>query len=488
MFSLYELWESMGYMALVYGINILLVFTVIFAERKSPSATLAWVMVLTFIPIVGFVFYIVFNQNFSRSKINKLTENEKYVVSSALKMQTEALDDDKYEFASPTTKNWKHLIKLNQVYGHAFYTENNTVELITDGVELQKKLAEDIRNAKEFINVEYYIIKNDFVGRELIHLLTQKAEEGVEVRLLMDALGSRQMNDIILSKFRKAGGKFGYYFKPKFKLFGIKLNYRNHRKIVVIDGKVGYTGGYNVAKEYIGRKKRFGYWRDTHVRIQGDAVLELNGRFVLDWRFTTKEQLDIVPKNFKPGPNDGKVGVQIVSCGPESSAVEVKRAMMRMITYAEKKVFLQTPYFVPDPSIFESLKMAAQSGVDVRVMIPCMPDHIFVYWATYSYVGELLRSGGRAFIYDDGFLHAKTMVVDGEVGTVGSTNFDNRSFRLNFETNAFIFDRDFAKEMEEAFENDLELHGHELTYEEYQKRGLIIKFKEAISRLLSDIL
>lgn len=488
MFSFYELWDSMGYMALVYGVNILLVFTVIFAERKSPSATLAWVMVLTFLPIVGFVFYIVFNQNFSRSKINRLTENEKYVVSTALEMQIKALDEEQYEFASPTTKNWKHLIKLNQVYGHAFYTENNTVELITDGVELQKKLAEDIRAAKEFINVEYYIIKNDFVGRELIRLLTEKLQEGVEVRLLMDALGSRQINDIILRKFRKAGGKVGYYFKPKFKLFGIKFNYRNHRKIVVIDGKVGYTGGYNVAKEYIGMKKRFGYWRDSHVRIEGDAVLELNGRFVLDWRFTTKEQLDIVPENFKPEFEGGKVGVQVVSCGPESPSVEVKRAMMRMITYAEKRVFLQTPYFVPDPSIFESLKMAAQSGVDVRVMIPCKPDHIFVYWATYSYVGELLRSGGRVFIYDDGFLHAKTMVVDGEVGTVGSTNFDNRSFRLNFETNAFIFDRDFAKEMEEAFESDLSLHGHELTYEAYKKRGIIIKFKEAVSRLLSDIL
>lgn len=488
MFSFYELWDSVGYMALVYIINILLVFTVIFAERKSPSATLAWVMVLTFIPIVGFIFYIVFNQNFSRSKINRLTENEKYAVSNALKTQIKELDDENYEFSSPTTKNWKHLIKLNQVYGHAFYTENNTAELITDGVILQNKLAADIKNAKEFINVEYYIIKNDFVGRQLIDMLTKKAEEGVKVRLLMDALGSRQINDFVLRNFRKAGGKVGYYFKPKFKLFGIKFNYRNHRKIVVIDGKVGYTGGYNVAREYIGRKKCFGYWRDTHVRIQGDAVLELNGRFVMDWRFTTKEKLEIIPKGFTQQKNDGNIGIQIVSCGPESPAVEVKRAMMRMITYAEKKVFLQTPYFVPDASIFESLKMAAQSGVDVRVMIPCKPDHIFVYWATYSYVGELLRSGGRVFIYDDGFLHAKTMVVDGEVGTIGSTNFDNRSFRLNFETNAFLFDKDFAKKMENAFENDLLLHGHELTYEDYKRRGIIVKFKEAVSRLLSDIL
>lgn len=488
MFTFYNFTNSVTQMAIIYAINLLLILGIIFAERKSPSATLAWVMVLAFIPVVGIIFYIIFNQNFSRSKINKLTDREEYVVSKGLKRQIEEMDSDEYEFACPTTKHWKHLIKLNQVYGHAFYTEENQIELITDGIELQEKLTEDIKNAKKTINVEYYIIKSDFVGMNLIHLLTEKAKEGLEVRLLVDALGSRHINDVVLSEYLEAGGKVGYFFKPKLKFIAPKFNYRNHRKIVVIDDKVGYTGGYNIAKEYIGRKKRFGYWRDSHVRIEGNAVIDLRARFVLDWRFTTKEQLDIIPKDFEVEETENKTGIQIVSCGPESPSVEVKRAMMRMITYAEKRVFLQTPYFVPDPSIFESLKMAAQSGVDVRVMIPCKPDHIFVYWATYSYVGELLRSGGRVFIYDNGFLHAKTLVVDGEVGTVGSTNFDNRSFRLNFETNAFVFDSDFAKKMEDAFENDLTNYGHELTYEAYKKRSVVTKFKEAISRLLSDIL
>ena len=488
MINYFNFSTSIGWIAILYVVNILLIFAVIFTERKSPSATLAWVMALAFIPIVGFVFYIVFNQNFSRSKINKLTEKEEVIVSKALKKQIERINDDDYKFARPETKIWKHLIKLNQVYGHSFYTENNNVELITDGVELQNKLLNDIKNAKKTVDVEYYIIKNDFVGMKLINLLTEKAKEGVEVRLLMDTLGSRSINDVVLSEYLKAGGKVGYFFKPKLKIIAPKFNYRNHRKIVIVDHEIGYTGGYNVAREYIGRKKRFGYWRDTHVRIKGNAVVDLYGRFALDWRFTTKEQLDVIPKDFAFDKEKGSMGIQIVSCGPESPSVEVKRSMMRMITYAEKKVWLQTPYFVPDPSIFESLKMAAQSGVDVRVMIPCKPDHIFVYWATYSYVGELLRSGGRVFIYDDGFLHAKTLVVDGEVGTVGSTNFDNRSFKLNFETNAFIYDREFAKKMEDTFQNDLINHGHELTYEAYLKRGVIIKFKEAFSRLLSDIL
>lgn len=280
----------------------------------------------------------------------------------------------------------------------------------------------------------------------------------------------------------------GYFFKPKFIFLGLKLNYRNHRKITVIDNKIAYIGGYNVAKEYVGKKKKFGYWRDTHIKIQGSSVHDLNARFVLDWRFTTKEKIEVLTEAESVSMwKMGNKGVQILSSGPEDPKEEIKRAFMKMITYAERNVYVQTPYFVPDQSILESLKMASQSGADVRVMIPCMPDHPFVYWATYSYIGELLRSGARVWIYDNGFLHAKTLVVDGEVASVGSTNFDNRSFRLNFETNAIIYDQEFARQMEKTFENDM-LKGHELALAQYNKRSIIIRLKEVVSRLLSDIL
>lgn len=478
--------DYLGSLALLYVINALLVIVVIFTERKEPAATLAWIMVLTFIPIVGIVFYLVFNQNFSRSKINRLTEKEEFAVNSSLNRQMESMDKGDYDFSGNVAEKWKHLIKLNQVYGRAYYTQDNDVELYTDGNLMFEAVLQDIKNAETSINAEYYILKRDHVGRRFIQALTEKAKEGVEVRLLLDAMGSRYITKSVLKEFIAAGGKVGYFFKPKFAIFGIKLNYRNHRKILIIDDKVAYTGGYNIAREYLGQKKKFGYWRDTHIRIRGGAVYDLNARFILDWRFTTRENLPAVKPQME-NAEAGAKGIQIVSCGPESPKEEVKRAFMRMITYAQKNVYVQTPYFVPDPSIIESLKMAAQSGIDVRVMIPCMPDHMFVYWATYSYVGELLRSGARVFIYDEGFLHAKTLVVDGEVGTVGSTNFDNRSFRLNFETNAFIFDDGFALKMEETFRRDME-KGHELTLEDYMNRSLIIKFKEAISRLLADIL
>lgn len=471
----------------MYIINILLIVAVIFFERKGSTATLAWIMVLAFIPIVGFLLYMFFNQNLSRIKINKLMEPEEQSISSALRKQIRDMDRDTYPFANENIKNWKHLIKLNHVYGQAFYTQNNYVQAINDGNELMVNLLRDIERAKDYINLEFFIFKRDYVGKLVLDCLIKKAEEGVKVRLLVDAVGSRFLSDRRLKHLIKAGGQVAYFFKPTLKIIGLKLNYRNHRKIAVIDDKVGYTGGFNIAKEYVGGKKKFGYWRDTHVRITGEAVYDLNNRFILDWRFTTKEKLEIVKVSEENMPEEGNVGIQIVSCGPESHSQEIKRAFMRMITYAEKSVYIQTPYFVPDPSILESLKMAAQSGLDVRLMLPCKPDHMFVYWATYAYAGELLKSGGKVYIYDEGFLHAKTMVVDGEIGTIGSTNFDNRSFKLNFETNAFIYSRDFAKEMEKTFMIDMS-QSHQLTLEMYNERSLLIRFKEQISKLLSEIL
>ena len=267
----------------------------------------------------------------------------------------------------------------------------------------------------------------------------------------------------------------------------IKLNYRNHRKIVVMDNEIGYIGGFNIAKEYLGLKKKFGYWRDTHLRVKGSGVQDMNARFLVDWRFASGEAIPLEEIYYTPFRKMGNTGMQIVSSGPDSTKEEVKRAYMKMITSAQKSVCLQTPYFVPDASIQESLKMAALSGVDVKIMIPCMPDHIMVYWATYWYVGDLLRSGVRVFIYDNGFLHSKTIVADGQVASVGSANFDRRSFTLNFEANAFIYDSKVAGKLEDRFVEDMTLC-HELTLEDYQNRSGWIQLKETIARLLSDIL
>lgn len=485
------IWSQMPHFAQfttgLFLVNLVIAFTIIFLERKNPSAALAWIMVLFLLPIAGIILYFLFSQNIARKKIFRLTQAEEESLDGSLHQQLKEIDEGRYKFATPEAKYWKDMIHLNGLYGRAFYTQDNRVTIMTNGRHKFKTLMKDIDNATSSINIMYFIIKNDVVGRRMINALTKKAREGVEVRLLMDAMGSRQINDKLLEDFIAAGGKRAYFFPPKFKIFNIRFNYRNHRKLVIIDGEVGYIGGFNIAKEYLSMKKKFGFWRDTHLRLMGACVQDINARFLMDWRFASKEEVTISEAYYSDIIEVGNTGVQIVSSGPDSERVEVKRAYMKMITSAQKTIYLQTPYFVPDGSILESLKMAAQSGVDVRIMIPCMPDHIFVYWATYSYVGELIKSGGRAFIYDKGFLHAKTMVVDGEVATVGSANFDRRSFTLNFEANAFIYDAEEACKLEAIFENDMN-DCHELTRELYHQRSTWIRCKEAVARLLSDIL
>ena len=491
MINWFGIWQDLPHFAqftsVLFIVNILIALTIIFLERKNPSATLAWIMILFLLPIAGIILYILFSQNIARKKIFRLTRLEEETINGSLDEQLREIEEKTFTFATPEAKLWRDMIHLNQLYGRAFYTQNNRVTIMTNGRHKFKSLIKDIENATTSINIMYFIIKNDVVGRRLIDALTVKAREGVEVRLLMDSMGSRKINDKVLEKFIAAGGKRAYFFPPKFKIFNIRFNYRNHRKLAVIDGDVGYIGGFNIAREYLGMKKKFGFWRDTHLRLTGTCVQDINARFLMDWRFASKEKVVVSEAYYSDVIEAGNTGVQIVSSGPDSERVEVKRAYMKMIASAQRNIYLQTPYFVPDASILESLKMAAQSGVDVRIMIPCMPDHMFVYWATYSYVGELIQSGGRAFIYDKGFLHAKTIVVDGEVASVGSANFDRRSFTLNFEANAFIYDAEEACKLEAIFENDIN-ECHELTRSLYSKRSAWIRFKEAVARLLSDLL
>lgn len=468
-------------------INVILALVIIFIERKNPAKTLAWILVLFFLPIVGAVVYLVFAQNIRRRKIYKLDDKDRKIIQDSLEDQIEEMNSGKLEFSNDVANVWRQMIKLNLVYGEAYLTQNNSIDMFSDGKDFFRSLMKDIKAAKYSIDIEFYIIKPDFIGQRLLKLLTDKAKEGVQVRLLIDALGSRRISDRKLKDFIDAGGKVEYFFKPKFKYLNFDLNYRNHRKIVVIDNKYGYIGGFNIAKEYLGFKKKFGYWRDTHLRIVGNSVQDLKAIFLMDWSVERGEKPDFDEIDFYSENTKSDIAVQIVMSGPDSVKEQIKRSMMRMITFAGEKIYLQTPYFVPDRAMLESLKMAAQSGVDVKIMIPCMPDHPFVYWANYSYCGELIKSGARVFRYENGFLHAKTLVVDGEVSTVGSANFDVRSFRLNFEANAFVYDKEFATKMEKTFEDDMKL-STEVTLEDYESRGLWIKIKEAVSVLLSDIL
>ncbi len=471
----------------IYAVNFIIAIGLIFYDRRrTSSATLAWIMVLFLLPGAGVILYFLFSQNISRYKVSKLNKYEQLKLNDELASQISEIEKGSFPFENLSEEKWQKLITLNQKYGCSYLTHGNSIRLYTDGPSKFADLSEDIKRAEKSVSLEYFIVKPDRVGLELIRLLTEKAREGVQVRLLLDAIGCSKLRPHHYKRLINAGGRVELFFPPKFLRFNWQLNYRNHRKIVVIDNRIGYTGGYNVGLEYLGISSKFTGWRDTHIRVEGECVEDLNNRFILDWRFASKENIPFEGFDYSSFTEHGASAVQIVSCGPDSPETEIRQAYLTMISSAKKSVYIQTPYFVPDESIFEAVKGAALSGVDVRLMIPNKPDHPFVYWATYQNAGALLEAGVKVYIYDRGFLHAKTLVADGEIASVGSANFDIRSFRLSFETNAIIYDQKFARELDEAFIRDMAC-SRELTKIKYQSRSKWVKFKEAIGRLGSDI-
>jgi len=460
---------------------------VIFLERKDPTATLAWVLVLWIFPGFGFAFYMLLAQNFSRKKLFTMKIYARKTFGDYISVQQELFNSGGIIYNDKNTEDFKDLIKMNLFYHNFSYTQNNNIIIYTDGQEKFFNLFNDIRSAKHHIHLEYYIINNDDLGNEFLNLLAKKAEEGIEVRLLYDSVGGRHIPAETIDRIKKAGVKVAVFFSSNIPFFNFKINYRNHRKIVVIDGHTAYIGGFNVGDEYIGKNKKIGYWRDTHIRVEGDAVIDLQTRFFLDWGYASKEDLMYLPHYFPDNKSSGTVGVQIISSGPDKQDEVIKSNYVKMINSAKESVLIQTPYFVPDASVFESLKIAAMSGVDVKIMIPCKPDHPFVHWATYWHCGGLLQYGVKVYTYEYGFLHAKTLVVDGKVSSVGTANFDVRSFKLNFECNAIIYDSKTSTMLKDAFMEDLK-YSLEITRELYLERGVIIRFKESISRLLSPLL
>ncbi|KIX91370.1 phospholipase D [Staphylococcus microti] len=474
----------------LFLLNLSFVFTIIFMERRSAESIWAWILVLGLIPIIGFIVYLLFGRQIQRKSLFKLDESDRIGLERIVNEQLQELKDGTFHPNNPHLQSYNHMIQMLLYNNAAFYTNHNEIELITDGHEKFDRLKEDIRQAKKYVHIQYYIFRNDMLGSEILALLEQKLDEGLEVKMLYDDMGSRTLKLRDFKAFREKGGQVESFFPSKLPLINLRMNNRNHRKIVVIDGTIGYVGGFNVGKEYLGLSKKFGYWRDTHLRIQGEAVNALQLRFILDWNSQAhRNNIEYDDKYFPENHvnTEHNTGVQIASSGPDESWEQIKYGYLKMISMAKESIYIQTPYFIPDGAYMDALKIAALGGVDVNVMIPNKPDHPFVYWATYKNVASLLEAGARVYMYDNGFLHAKTMTIDDEITSVGTTNMDHRSFTLNFEVNAFIYNEDFAKKVRQSFEKDLEVCS-ELTQERYEQRGLWIKFKEAISQLLSPIL
>ncbi|MDN7246919.1 cardiolipin synthase [Planococcus shenhongbingii] len=468
--------------------NTVLAVSILFIERKRATSKWAWFMVLFFLPYLGLLLYLLFGKPHRKNKGKHSTAYSNPKILNLSDQQLTAIDEGSFSYPSEVAEEWQHLIRMNLKSGVAPFTQNNQLEIYTDGKRKFEALFKDIEAANSHIHLEYYMVKNDAIGKKLIELLTEKARQGIEVLFLYDDIGSNSLPKNFFDAFLAAGGRAAASLRSRLPFGNPRVNYRNHRKIAILDGKVGFIGGFNVGDEYLGRDEKFGYWRDTHLRFEGEAVHSLQHRFLSDWNQTSENLPVKYEESYFPAVEVSEgAGMQVVASGPDESLDQIKNGYLRMIAQARKSIYIQTPYLIPDLAILDALSTAALSGIDVRVMIPSKADHIFVFSASLSYAKDLVNTGVKVYTYGNGFLHAKTIVVDGKVFSIGSANMDVRSFSLNYEANAFGYDVKTAEEMILLYFNDLKL-SEELTKEYFQELSLINRFRLQIAQLVAPIL
>jgi len=469
-------------------INTFGAIVTVFSQKRDIATIWAWLLVLLTLPVVGFFIFFLVGSRISNKKIFRLRTQDISGLEQIADNKRQQLE--KIEDLLPIPDSASELVRLFLTSDDAVLTRGNEIQIFTNVFDKFNALFEDIKQAKHHIHLEYFTIYDDKIGNQLIDLLTKKAQEGVEVRVIFDQFGSHGQHRKMYKRLRDAGGIVAPFLMRRFQLLTLRFNFRNHRKIAIIDGTIGYIGGFNVGDQYLGYFKKFGHWRDTHIRIHGDAVLSMQSRFLMDWNATAEPQ-EVLSKTIDYFPEivqlPGLAMVQIVSSGPDNDMKQIKQGFMRMFASARTEITIQTPYFIPDAAILETLEIAIMSGVRVRLMIPNRPDHPIVYRATQYYAKELIDLGAEVYRYDGGFLHSKVVSIDHEIGTVGSANMDIRSFVLNFETNAFIYDPEFAAHLENLFEQDIE-HATQLTIEDFEKQSFWLTFLQKFSRLFSPIL
>lgn len=469
-------------------INFILAVIIVFFQRKDPKSVWTWLLFLYFIPIAGFIFYLLIGTDMHKQKMFRTKEIEDRL-NHSIRKQEISIRNKEMDHQNAVLKHYEDLVLFNLNASGSILTYGNGVTIYTDGNEKFRSLLDDLDKAEKSIHMQYYIIRDDKLFGDICEVLKNKASEGVKVRVLYDAMGCRSVKKKLWEGLRKAGVRTAVFFPALLGPLHLRINYRNHRKIVVIDGKIGYTGGFNVGREYIGLSRRFGFWRDTHLKIEGEAVEALQVRFMLDWNYASRSDhmsMEHYLSDVRYTPK-GECDIQIVTSGPDSGMQNIRDNYLRLITKAQKSIIIQTPYFIPDEAILSALLIAVNSGIEVCIMIPCMPDHPFVYWATYSYVGTLVMAGARCYTYENGFMHAKVMVVDQEVICCGTANMDIRSFALNFEVNATIYNKEKAVEMTDIFNEDVR-QSTRISQNRYLSRPLWVRFKEQICRTLSPLL
>lgn len=462
----------------LYFIIIILSVIVVLSENRNPIRALSWVIALIFLPGIGLIFYSFFGRSLRGEMLSQ--KNRRRLLHSfepyGVKLQDTEL-----------RKEQKNLVMLgSQVSGYPL-TFNNEVEIITDGETKFELLKRDLKNASRTIYLQYYIFLDDKIGTEISDILKKKAREGLEVKVIYDHVGSFSAKNSFFKKMETAGIEVQPFFRVNFPQLANRINWRNHRKLVIIDGAIGYIGGMNIADRYAyGNGKNKEMWRDTHFRVKGDIVESLLHSFLVDWNFRKKDPyFPALPSRQEVIKNEK--GIQLITGGPISSWNNLSLMFLKAITSAKRLIWIQTPYFLPTDALFNALQAAALANIDVRIMMPAHTDSILLHYASFSYVTQCLAAGIKIYLYQPGMLHAKSMVIDDDLVTAGSTNFDFRSFENNFECNLFIHDPELNAKMRDIFYADMK-DCVKLQKEKWKKRPLRHRFLESILRLVSPIL
>ena len=495
MHALLSLVEDVSVFA-VFGIYLYLAIVVVFIimENRDISSTLAWMLVFLLFPIIGFVLYIFFGRSWKvvspnkKEHIKDLQEKVDKVLSGVRARQKKYLEELKQ---GDVSYGKERMLRVTEKNIDSLVTFKNDIEILQTGEMKFARLKEDIKNAKDFIHLEYFIWRKDSLTEEIREILIKKATEGVEIRILYDPVGSfftRLLSPRYFSSMKKMGIEVVPFYNKLSPLKITTVNYLLHRKIVVIDGHIGYTGGMNMGQEYIDGGNEFNSWRDTHLRITGESVLSLQTTFAVNWEEASGRS--IFDKIYFPvcsGGNCGDLMVQMIASDPHAYWQTIHQSLFAMALAARNHVYIQTPYFIPDVNLFEALKIIALSGIDVKVMVAGDPDKYIAHWAAFTYFEELLNAGVEIYHYNAGFMHAKTFSVDGEVCSIGTTNMDIRSLHLSYENNVVIYDERLTKELERDFFADME-SCKRFTIEDYKKINIFAKLRNSLVRLLSPLL
>lgn len=461
-------------------------------ETRTNAKTLAYLLLVIFLPLFGIFFYLSFGTNYRKRKIysKKLIKDE----NLAKKLEADIFQYSKHNFeqADPAIQSTRELALMLVKDSMSPLTGNNDVKLLINGENKFPSVLEALHSAKEHIHIEYYIYEDDEIGRTIESILIQKVREGVTVRFIYDDFGSRSVRRKLVPRLKKSGIKTFPFYKVIFIAAANRINYRNHRKIIVVDGKVGFVGGINVSDRYINKTTAEGklYWRDTHLRIEGPGVLYLQHVFLGDWNFCAKDNVQPDETYFpKPSsyPAKGNKIVQIAASGPDSDAPTILFSILQAINLATTEILITTPYFIPGESILDALIIASLGGVSVKLLVPGISDSMIVNAAARSYYDDLLAAGVEIYLYKKGFVHAKTLVADKKISMVGTANMDHRSFDLNFEVNAVVYDQEIGTALSEVFYADLK-DAERIDIDKWKKRAWYKQLIEKTARLVSPLL